>query len=610
MFYSNWYGFDTENDLTGKVTLTALASEFGDIDVWEKAGDFRQWCDNNTDESPVVICHNLEYDLVNEFGPYYPYLNLTYLKGRLIMASYGDVKFLDSFNHYRMTLKKVGEPFGLTKGKFDIHSKEYVSMDAFIPVKAMTFTRDYLLTLGGEIGATAGSSAMSVWMAMTGGEFLTGPFDTPWLRQGYAGGRTEIFRRHTEGELLYDAQGKPVMCQQPEPVKIEKELLHADTLNNLITNESIPKSKPMLGQDRKDSIIGYDINSCFPYCMLSEFPMLCNDDPGIDKTKGMAEVTITVPTDMYVGPVFWRDDKDRLVYPVGRFKGIWTYDEIRFAESLGCKVQKVHRAIGSNYCERPFDEFILTIYKKRKESKNQSEREVLKVVMNSLYGKLASRSTITRVVSKHTMLKSGSKRITDVQWIDHNRGLLDFHTPQPRYVNVLWGAMVTANARILLTKYLIQVPPEKLIYCDTDSVYVNDYELPLSSELGGMKLEKRAKVMTVVQPKAYRLDDFYRAKGIPRPKMGDNGQILIDYAKAYMEEGLAEFEAPIRFRESLRRADVQKGLAKANSWVPRHKARKTEYNAKKLFNNRYFPPVIGEQQELFSAATVSGKRKS
>ncbi len=255
MYYSNWYGMDTENDKEGKVTLCALASEHGDIDVWEGAGYFRTWCDNNKDESPVVICHNLEYDLVNEFGAYYPYLNLTYLKGRLIMAQYGDVRFLDSFNHYRMPLKKVGEPFGLTKGKFDIHSKEYVSMDAFIPVKAMTFTRDYLLTLGGEIGATAGSSAMSVWMAMTGGEFLTGPFDTPWLRQGYAGGRTEIFRRHTEGELI------PIPKDQPIAPK-------SDPLNNEETNtddsNSHDKSCPA-GFTRKDSIlIPVSRSACFP----------------------------------------------------------------------------------------------------------------------------------------------------------------------------------------------------------------------------------------------------------------------------------------------------------------------------------------------------------
>lgn len=549
MYYSDWYGFDTENDEKGRVTLAALVSEKGDSWVWEGAGHLGRWMDENLDESPVIICHNLEYDLVNEFGDRYPYLNLTYLKGRLISARYRHVTFLDSFNHYRMPLKKIGEAFGVRKLGFDIRSKEYVTTDSLICLKAMTFTRDYLMKLNAEVGATAGSSAMSVWMAMTGGDFLTGPLDTPWLRGGYAGGRTEIFRSHTEGDIR-----------------------------------------------------GYDVNSAFPYCMLSEFPMLLNDDPRMEKTKGMAEVTVSVPVDSYVGPLFWRDAQRRLVYPVGRFRGTWTYDEIRFAESLGAKVLKVHRGLGGSYCERPFDEFITTIYAKRKASTNPAEREVLKVVMNSLYGKLASKNEVTRVVSKHQLLKTNSKRIKDVKWIDHNRGLLDYHTPPQRYVNVLWGAMVTANARILLTRYLVQVPPENLIYCDTDSIYCRDFDLPLSDELGGLKLEKKARKMVVLQPKAYQIDDFYRAKGVPRPKYDENGRIVIDYAKAYLEEGLAEFEAPVRFRESLRLKD-----GAPNQWIRRSKARRTEYAAKSLSNYRYFPPVVGEQLELFPAGTTKGK---
>lgn len=554
MHYTDWYGFDTENDKTGKVTLAALASEKGDTWVWEKAGKFREWCDANEDDSPVVICHNLEYDLVNEFGPYYPYLNLTYLKGRLIMAKYRHVTFYDSFNHFRMSLAKIGDAFGMKKLDFDIHSKDYVTTDAIIPMRAMCFTRDYLESIGGELGATAGSSAISVWMHMTGGEFLTGPLDSPWLRRGYSGGRTEIFRAKTEGDIR-----------------------------------------------------GYDVNSMYPYCMISEFPMMLNEDDSISKTKGMAEVTVSVPSDMYVGPLVWRDQRGRLVYPVGVFRGIWTYDEIRYAESIGVKVLKVHKGIGGSYCERPFDEFIHTIYSKRKASSNQAEREVLKVILNSLYGKLASKNCITRVVSKYEMLKKNNPRIKEVQWIDHNRGLLDFYTPQQRYVNVLWGAMVTANARILLTKYLRQVPPEKLIYCDTDSIYVNGYDLPVSNDLGGVKLEKSAKVMVVLQPKAYQLDDFYKAKGIPKPKYGADGKIEIDYAKSFIEDGLTEFEAPIRFRESLRRTDVRDGKASANTWVKRTKAQRTTYTAKALSGHRYFPPVIGQQQELFPAATKLGK---
>jgi len=578
MHYTDWYGFDTENDPTGLVTLAALAKENGNTWVWHKAGGLREWCDQNNEKAPVIVCHNLEYDLVNEFGGYYPYLNLTYLKGRLIFAKYNHITFLDSFNHFRMPLKKVGEAFGLKKLNFDINSVDYVTIDAMIPVKAMAFTRDYLKTIGGEIGATAGSSAVSVWLAMTGGEFLTGPFDTPWLRRGYAGGRTEIFAAESLGRLLYDAQGNPVMVEDPDTGRME--------------------------QDRHPDIKGYDVNSMYPFCMINEFPMLWSDDPGMTKTKGMAECTVTVPRDEFVGPLVWRDERSRLVYPVGRFTGVWTYDELRYAESIGAKIHKVHRAIGGNYCERPFDDFIHTIYGKRRESKNPAEREVLKTILNSLYGKLASKNTITRVVSKHHLLKTNSTRIKDVTWIDHNRGLLDYHTPQQRYVNVLWGAMVTAFARILLTKYLRAVPPEKLVYCDTDSIYCNSHELPLSTALGGLKLEREAKVMRVLQPKAYQIDDYYKAKGIPKPKLDESGQITIDYAKSFIEDGLAEFEAPIRFRESLR---LKSGHP--NQWIKRHKALKTKYAAKGLSGHRYFPPVIGEQSELFPAAKLTGKSR-
>ena len=543
--YTDWFGFDTENDKTGKVTLAALASEFGDVDVFEKAGCIAKMIDDGEfEDGTVIVCHNLEYDLRNEFGDYFPYLGLTYLKGRLIIARHGNVTFLDSFNHYRCALSVIGKAFGLEKKAYDIHSKEYVSVDAMIPVKAMTFTRDYIKSLGGKIGTTAGSSAISVWLEMTGGDFITGPLDDPWFRSGYAGGRVELFRDYAEGEVR-----------------------------------------------------GYDVNSMYPHAMLDNFPMVLTEDMGMTKKKGMAEVLIHVPQ-MNVPPLFHRNSEKRMTYPVGVFKGVWTYDEIRYAESVGARVLKVSKAVGSNYCERPFDEYVQTIYKKRMESTNSAEREVLKCLLNSLYGKMAAQRCITRVVSKFTLLQQKSKRMGDVTWIDHNRGLLDYYPPAPNYVNVLWGAQITGNARIHLSKLLSSVPEEKLIYCDTDSVYTVDHEMPVSAGLGGLKLEHDKKhMMRVIQPKCYQLDDYYKAKGIPKPKLAEDGTIEINFAKSYIEEGFAEFEAPVRFRESLRREGVVH-----NQWTKRRKERRTEYTAKKLSQHRYHPPVLGQQLELFPAA--------
>lgn len=115
-----------------------------------------------------------------------------------------------------------------------------------------------------------------------------------------------------------------------------------------------------------------------------------------------------------------------------------------------------------------------------------------------------------------------------------------------------------------------------------------------------MKLEKTAEVMKVIQPKAYKIDEFYRAKGVPRPKKDETGKIVIDYAKQYVEEGHTEFLAPIRFRASL-----ASRRGKANQWVPHSRSRKTEYSTKRNSNGRYLPPVIGKQLELSLGVTAN-----
>lgn len=549
--YDAWYGFDTENDQEGNVTITCLIREDGEKWIWKSAGEFVKWCDEQTG-TPVIICHNLEYDLVNEFAEGYPYLSLNYLKGNLISAKYKRVTFLDSFNHFRMSLAALGQSIGITKLSMDIHSPEYVATDAWICLKAMTGARDFIARLGGRIGGTSGSSAISIWRHMTDGEFCRGAIDTPWLRRGYYGGRTEIFRARSEGVIR-----------------------------------------------------GYDINSMYPFAMIDEYPEYMMDDPKFTKAKGMAEVTIEIPTDLFVAPLPHRSADGRLLYPVGEFTGVWTYDEIRKAEKMGGKVKFVHKAIGCNSLVRPFDEFIHSLYKARKATKIESERLFLKVMMNSLYGKLAAGSTMTRMVSRYTLLKQRSSRIDEVRWVDHNRGLLDYKTPPPEYVNLLWGSMITANARLLLLQYLEKCPPERLIYCDTDSMYCEGHELPIGDGLGEMKLEKETNIMEIIQPKAYRLGDFWRAKGVPKPKRDEDGKITIDYAKEYIEDGYTEYMMPLRFRASIR---SRRG--KANQWIKMKKSRKSGYTHKPLILGRYHPPVLGNpgQTELFELKAVVGKK--
>lgn len=601
--YSDWYGFDTENDEQGKVTLTALVHESGNRTVYDRAGKFAERCENNKlGERPVVICHNLEYDLVNEFGvDAYSHMSLNYLKGRLISAKFKKTRFLDSFNHFRMALEAIGKALGIRKLEFDINNPEYVSQDAWICLKIMVGARDFIAGLGGRIGATSGSSALSVWKFMTDGEYFTGPIDTPWLRKGYYGGKTEIYRPYTECPLVQDERGRIKYHELWGKADRSDDKWWTGAESEL--RELERKSKVWI--DREQNIRGYDINSMYPFCMLNQFPEYLMDDPHFNKAKGMVEATVRMPTDCFTPVLPYRTANDELWYPVGILRGVWTYDEVRTAEKMGGQVLKVHAAKGSNSLVRPFNQFVETLYDKRKQSTNEAERLFLKVLMNALYGKIASRNQVTRTVSRWNLMQTerGRKRIEEVKWINYHRGLLDYFTPQQPYVNVCWGSMITAYARLLLTKYLRQVPAEKLIYCDTDSVYCVDHELPESNDLGKMKLEKRAGLMKVVQPKAYRIDGFYRAKGVPKPKRDKDGNIVIDFARQYVEDGFTEFQAPIRFRQS-----INSRIGKANQWVTKSKSRKSAYGAKRLSGDRYVPPVIGEQLELGLQPAKKSKR--
>lgn len=595
--FSDWYGFDTENDKQGKVTIAALIHESGASTIWRHAGGFTKWCEKQTRTiprtKPIIICHNLEYDLVNEFGvDAFAQMQLNYLKGRLISAKMGNITFRDSFNHFRMTLKDIGKAIGIAKEDMDIHSESYVTTDSWICLKAMTQARDYIAGLGGMIGATSGSSALSVWKYMTDGEFCTGPHDTPWMRKGYYGGRTEIFRAQTISRFRLNRDGSV----KHRPLETYEDGTHEewDFIYPVLGKRKyrFPDMFPEMETDIK----GYDINSMFPYCMLSDYPEYTMEDSGMAKAKGMAEVTVSIPKNLFVAPLVNRNGKGELLYPVGVFRGVYTYDEIRFAQSVGGTVLKVHKAIGSNSNVRPFDQFIETLYLKRKQSINEAERLFLKVLMNSLYGKLASKNQVTRTVSRYNMIQKGSKRMDEVKWINYQRGLLDFFTPQQDYVNVVWGAMITAHARILLTKYMMKVPPADLIYCDTDSIYCRNFTLPVSKELGGMKLEKEAQVFEASQPKSYRIDDFWKAKGVPKPRTVENTggkMVKIDFARQYMVDGLTQFEAPIRFR-----ASINSRRGKANQWVDHSKSHKTSYKAKLLSDGVYHPPQLAEQLTL------------
>lgn len=111
----NW-AFDTEDDSKGRAFLFNFYDILGNVHY--------TFCDQ-IEALDFVCAHssrcywavNLEYDLNNLFRGHYGLLHFIYAGSRLIVADLpGDrIKFMDTFNHWPMSVKSMGKYINLPK---------------------------------------------------------------------------------------------------------------------------------------------------------------------------------------------------------------------------------------------------------------------------------------------------------------------------------------------------------------------------------------------------------------------------------------------------------------------------------------------------------------
>lgn len=110
------YAFDTEDNSKGRGFLFNFYDVLGDVHYTfcdhGKALDFV--CSNG---NRIYWACNLEYDLNNLFRGHYGLLHFIYAGSRLIVAELpGDrIKFMDTFNHWPMSVKSMGKRIGIPK---------------------------------------------------------------------------------------------------------------------------------------------------------------------------------------------------------------------------------------------------------------------------------------------------------------------------------------------------------------------------------------------------------------------------------------------------------------------------------------------------------------
>lgn len=149
-------------------------------------------------------------------------------------------------------------------------------------------------------------------------------------------------------------------------------------------------------------------------------------------------------------------------------------------------------------------EFIDTFYNVKSSTNNKSMREVVKLFLNSSYGKIAQRPNDCTI--KYTIDEDGGFLKTEKYLLN-----LDERTDN-QLLSIYVGSRVTALARVNLGHYILKItknnPKKYFLYCDTDSVHsLLEYTDTDDKELGKMKFEGQFANAIYLAPKTYLMEN-------------------------------------------------------------------------------------------------------
>lgn len=534
--YKLW-AFDTEDDGQGGWVLGAV-TDGEKIWFFNSADDMRNFMEGCPDPYSRFIAHNLEYDLGNVYRGNYELLRPKWNRSRLLWSEARGMRarYFNSFCHAPIKLAEMGKIIGLPKLEIAYHKlrtmatsrvKKYLGRDVEILWKFMDRLQVKYLDLGGRLCPTAPGSAMSIFRAWTP-EYCSKRLDEKFLnavKPSYYGGRTEAFYRGRHNAKFHYS----------------------------------------------------DVHSMYPWAMLGDFPNFHVWKPRAPKEgeTGIIEATVKVGDD-FMPPLPVRGE--RLLFPKGEFRGLWTREEI---DTGGASIKKVHGGLTFPVTAGPIlSDYVRRLYDERRKATNDFDKWLFKILMNSLYGKFASAPSMWTLITEDEYIDRSHP--SDPNCVCNARKVWDGSVylvqeaadGYPVHTNYIWPALITGRARSRLwtDAHSLMKKGGKVFYCDTDSlIYTGTANLGSSPGLGewGTETYVPPKDLEIRGPKMYRIGDEYKVKGIPSVSLDEYGRERRP-AKEYFETGRASFRRPVRMREALKRAGAKNPETPETHGIPNY----------------------------------------
>jgi len=424
------------------------------------------------------------------------------------------ITFIDTFNYAPFSVALMGKILGIPKGESPKclgrkpenkeekqELEDYNKRDCEITYKFSQLLQDGFNELGGSMKLTIASTSLDIYLRKyLRFNLLKEPDNIPidvndFIFKGYAGGRTEVFSR-----------------------------------------------------GKYSNIKCFDANSLYPFSMLGKYPLPASAvytkhaTEDVLKYMGISKCLVEVPKGIKY-PFLWKRHDDKLLFPTGTFSGYYTHEEILKAREIGCKIILIETL----YYKKtwyPFREYVKDLYAKRMEykKKNDAREYVMKICLNSLYGKFFQREQTKFNFFDMKMHNSNAEEM----WRSEEKVFFNPHSEvgytieteicTSSFVTPILSCYTTAKARIYMYDFIVE---GNALYTDTDSLFTMS-DLPTSKEIGGMKVEYDAKEVMFVKPKMYGVtfnDGTHkiRLKGVPRASKEQFEDILKGDKVTYMK---------------------------------------------------------------------------
>lgn len=291
-----------------------------------------------------------------------------------------------------------------------------------------------------------------------------------------------------------------------------------------------------IGKQPKQDYVQLDVNSMYPFVMSNnEYPSCLI---GFIERDNMIQLHQKLKNHCVLALVYIQTDKpvylkvidNRACFPVGSYWSILSTRELKYGFKHGL-IKKVYS--GAYYKKRfLFKEYMKYFYDMRKEyteNKNNVYRNITKLFMNSLYGKFGEKYD-HEVSNEFT--ESNDMRVE--QWYNAetdtmgtelvmlHRTIQTAGQDEGQNSIVSIASHVTADARMLLWKFIESVGMENVYYMDTDSLITTKEQSEkhlskfIGDNIGQLKVEMESDEMELTAPKNYRFGTKRVLKGVQR----------------------------------------------------------------------------------------------